>query len=115
MKSRKEFLTKSALGIASYFAMAERANILIKEGSEESLSLAAELIEALQVNGEQLTIVSIGRLAVDFIFEEKLGWLERNKLFSNIYFFQINDFGMQRQIAQQNVELVQSIYKNRVK
>lgn len=111
----KQEVDTMALGVASFLAGFEMLRGLEPHRSEEDAAIAAEIIRSLDIDGtgQPMTPVEIYKRAADVVIENRLGWFNRNRFYSSIYFALQNQFGVERSSAQNHVETIQSFVKSR--
>lgn len=111
MVTRKEFLKTSALGIASMISTNKFLRELLEDGTEDDLVIVNSIVENSEVEGTPIKIEDIYMMASSFIISERLGWYERYKFKSNLYFNLLNVFKINTRDAQHHILAIEALVK----
>lgn len=109
--SRKEYLKKSALGLASFIDTNRALSELIESNSKDDRAIANMAIGNFRQEGVPYLLKDIHTAAAEFIITEKLGWFGRNQFKSDLYFNLTNIFKFSIPEARQHILAIEGIVK----
>lgn len=84
---------------------------LLDNVEEDNTEIVNSIIEKAEKEGTPLKLDDIYMLATHFIISERLGWYDRYKFKSNVYFNLLNTFKINIRDAQRHILAIENLVK----